>query len=46
MRILHIKDFGVHKEEITNCLKVLDQRAVELYEIYRDNLKGNGLSDT
>lgn len=36
---LHIKDFGVHKEEITNCLKVLDQRAVELYEIYRDNLK-------
>lgn len=36
---LHIKDFGVHKEEITNCLKVLDQRAIALYEQYQDNLK-------
>ncbi|MDO5422157.1 MAG: hypothetical protein Q4F41_00340 [Eubacteriales bacterium] len=35
----YIKDFPAHAKEITECLSVLNDEAVELYEEYRYNLQ-------
>lgn len=36
---MHIKDFKQCMEEITNCLQVLDNEAIGLYEEYKNNLQ-------
>lgn len=34
----NIKDFALHKEQITECLKILDEEAIQIYNQYRCNM--------
>lgn len=36
--LTHIKNFEVHKDEITDCLSLLDEKAVSLYNEHQTNL--------